>query len=120
MCSLVPVRLVNGLNSHSGRVEVYATIDGISQWGTVCDYHWDIEDARVVCRQLGFLDAVSAPPFAHYGEGTGLILFHGVHCLGNESDIFACSHNESSYYTCHYHFEDASAECLGIVKCYIV
>ena len=23
-------------------------------WGTVCHYGWDSNDARVVCRQLGF------------------------------------------------------------------
>ena len=23
-------------------------------WGTVCHYRWDSNDARVVCRQLGF------------------------------------------------------------------
>ena len=23
-------------------------------WGTVCTYNWDVHDARVACRELGF------------------------------------------------------------------
>ena len=49
------VRLVTGSEvstAHGrGRVEVCSSI---GLWGTVCNNDWSSEDARVVCRGLGF------------------------------------------------------------------
>ena len=86
-----------------------------AEWGTICDDFWGILDARVVCRQLGFPDAVSAPRFARYGQGTGPIWLDDVSCLGTEPDLFACGHIGIGNHNCR-HFEDASAECSGMLE----
>lgn len=38
-------------------------IDG--RFGLICDDHWELEDAHVVCRQLGFRKLAVTPVFAH-------------------------------------------------------
>ena len=38
------------------------------QNGTVCDDEWDLKDAEVLCRQLGYDEALEA---YLYGEGVG-------------------------------------------------
>ena len=79
-------------------------------WGTVCDDDWDMNDARVVCRQLGFPDAVSAPLSARFGAGSGRIWLDNVGCSGNESSIVNCQHSGWGAQNCGHH-EDASVIC---------
>ena len=104
------VRLVGG-EVNTGRVEVYHN----GQWGTVCDDLWDMNDANVVCRQLGFPNASSAPHSATYGQGSDPIWMDDVNCQGGEATLFACTHGGWGVHDCG-HGEDASVVCNGAVR----
>ncbi|XP_067048443.1 scavenger receptor cysteine-rich domain-containing group B protein-like [Acropora muricata] len=99
------IRLANG-GFFYGRVEVYH--DGI--WGTVCDNLWDINDAHVVCRQLGFTSAAYHYHGAHYGQGLGKIWLANVRCHGGEESLSSCPHLGWGSHNCA-HSEDASVMC---------
>ena len=81
----------------SGNVEVFIN----RQWGRICDDAWDLEDARVVCRELGFPEAEYATCCGWYfGQASGQPLMDTVECTGNESSLFHCRHMASSEASC--------------------
>ena len=100
------MRLVDGNVPSEGRVEVFH--DG--QWGTVCDDNWDITDANVVCRQLGYVGATTAWQLARFGPGAGIILMDNVNCYGNEYRLQDCLFRGLGADNCR-HSEDASVTC---------
>ena len=100
------------------------------QWGTVCDDDWDLVDATVVCRQLGFTGAIGATTNSFFERGTYRssipylitilllniagntvpIVFDEVQCTGAERSLGECE-----FVTDHDcdHSEDAGVICIG-------
>ena len=105
-------RLVNGNVPSEGRVEVYYN----GGWGTVCDDFWGLDDAHVVCKQLGFPNALQALQRASHGQGRGRIVLDDLHCEGIEPNLLHCpSLTPHGHHSCQ-HSEDASVICLRSIS----
>ena len=102
------VRLVGGANYSEGRVEVNYN----GTWGTVCDDSWSIQDANVVCEQLGYSRATAAYSNAYFGTGSGPIYLDDVTCFGTESRLDQCLASQWGQHNCR-HYEDAGVSCYG-------
>ena len=85
-----PIRL-QGPSSKEGTGRVEVLYNG--QWGTICDSGWDFRDTKVVCRQLGYPDAVKTLERYKVPSGSGKIWLASVHCTGKEANITSCFHN---------------------------
>ena len=109
MFSLSAVVRLQGPRAKSGvgRVEILHN----GKWGTVCDDYWDINDANVVCRQLGFQGAQAALQGGNVPDGTGQIWLDNVDCTGNETALSECWHRGWGVENCG-HYEDAGVECI--------
>uniref|UniRef100_A0A3Q2NQV4 Soluble scavenger receptor cysteine-rich domain-containing protein SSC5D n=1 Tax=Fundulus heteroclitus TaxID=8078 RepID=A0A3Q2NQV4_FUNHE len=106
-----PVRLI-GPSRCAGRVEVYNS----NGWQTVCDDGWDLNDAQVVCRQLGCGTALAATHSAYFGKGPDKILLDDVGCTGSETYLTDCSHRGYWVQNCT-HNQDAGVICsAGLIR----
>ena len=75
---------------------------------------WDLNDARVFCRQLGYVDVVATGLVSDYNytAGSGRIWQTNVHCTGNEIRFGECIFSETWGYTgsCN-HNMDVAVQC---------
>lgn len=102
------VRLVGSQSRNEGRVEV--NYEG--SWGTVCDDHFDLNDANVVCRMLGYKRASNYSCCGAFGQGFGFIALDEVDCKGTESNLGHCMRNILGVHDCT-HLEDVGVTCTG-------
>ena len=108
----IAIRLQGPFSANgTGRVEVFYR----EQWGTICDDYWDINDANVACRQLGYQYGVQALQEGDIRPGSGEIWLDDVDCTGSEKNLASCSHSGWGNHNC-VHQEDAGVECLSTGK----
>ena len=112
------IRLVNGNTNLQGRLEIYHN----NTWGTICDDSFDILDANVACRQLGFSSAINYANSFYNGQASGKIWLDDLHCSGFESSLIDCYHRGWGAHNCK-HSEDIGISCYnGIINpfyCYL-
>lgn len=97
------VRIVGG--GPSGRLEIFHASD----WGTVCDDGFDGNDARVVCRQLGYTSGI-ATYLGSVPDGIGQIWLDDLGCVGTEAGLASCPSAGWGIHNC-VHGEDVGVSC---------
>ncbi|XP_041262179.1 scavenger receptor cysteine-rich type 1 protein M130-like isoform X2 [Onychostruthus taczanowskii] len=106
----VELRLAGGGSPCAGRVEV--KLQG--HWGSVADDNWDMEDAEVVCQQLGCGSASRAYSILKpFGAGDGLVSLALVDCSGDEATLWDCKIRGWGPYNSSFHHREAALVCQG-------
>ena len=101
------LRLEGGPTGYAGRIEVKYN----GTWGSVCDDGFDINVGHVICRQLGYPEAIAIPCCSAFGVGGGPFWLAGVKCQGNEGSLFDCKLGEWGHNNGCGRYDDASVVC---------
>ena len=83
------------------------SVDG--EWGTVCDNNWNLNEANLVCQQLGYSGAWTA----YYQPGEGLVKVEEPQCTGEEPTLLDCwtAQTIGGNSLCS-HGRDVAVECM--------
>ena len=71
---------------YAGRVEVFYE----GKWGKICRDEWDINDVKVVCKQLGFKSALAEFIRMDTKDESISVAMSNVGCTGQESALASC------------------------------
>lgn len=109
-CTDNEVRLSGSSMDWVGRIELCVE----RTWTTLCDKTWDLKDAAVTCRQLGYSSYGAMPMYNCFTEGQLLFGITSIDCTGSENHILNCTHNGPVLYNCESH-NDAGVICQETV-----
>ena len=76
-----------------GRVELFYN----GRHGSICDYWFGDNEAKVVCRMLGFTGGHSSC-CGRMGRGQGEIMAGRIRCTGEEESLYSCDHDDIGHY----------------------
>ena len=94
------VRLVDGNFPGEGYVQSRCPE---SNWSTICTSYWDLREANVVCKELGFPYAYGIQPSGNLASDIGPVVLNKALCTGNEQHLGDCR------------FKQNDEECLDMV-----
>lgn len=88
-------------------------------WGAVCNDkgQFDVVDAGVVCRQLGYGSAIHVIPSRWYPDHNVVVpeyFYSNLECTGSESTLMECPHSGTPSDCLSNHL--AGAQCSGKFK----
>ncbi|XP_041484308.1 deleted in malignant brain tumors 1 protein-like [Lytechinus variegatus] len=107
-----PFRLAGGRDPSEGRLEFFQ----YGYWGTMCavDFNrlqqYSMNSARLICRKLGYPDALESHCCAHFGPGVGGIYIGLPACSVKDTNILACPIWYDITGRCN-HFHDFGVTC---------
>ena len=100
----INVTLIDGPGSYAGRVE-------LNYSGSLCDTDLTIDVGHVICRQLGYPQAVAIPCCNAFGRRNNSFWLYDVKCKGNESSLAECDYKVGPPNVCFPSLDFASVVC---------
>ena len=82
------LRIIGGATHNEGRLEVYHD----NEWGTICDDFFWRKDAKVACKQMGYMGAEAVLTDVAVAPDRRFWL-DDVNCIGNETKLTECFYN---------------------------
>uniref|UniRef100_A0A6P7FGK7 protein-lysine 6-oxidase n=1 Tax=Diabrotica virgifera virgifera TaxID=50390 RepID=A0A6P7FGK7_DIAVI len=100
------IKLVGGRGEFEGNVEILH--DG--SWGAICDDEWDVTEAKIICKQLGYTGANALPTVnSYFGPARRRYWMDNIYCNGGETEISNCRFDGWGQHDC------ASTEAAGVI-----
>ena len=102
--SITQVHLADAVSSNEGRVELFLN----GSWKKVCNDNWDLNDATVICRELGLGEALSIVSVLSRNVEPKTEQVCALHCSGDEEAVTHCKYEV---------LENCSRDDVATIRC---